>query len=57
MQKGFSNKIFINSCITCLGSWKRFYAKRRIVSYKRRNFKTALVQFNKDGSVVSSTDL
>jgi large subunit ribosomal protein L23 len=33
-----------------LGSWKRFYAKRRIVSYKRRNFKTALVYFNKDGT-------
>jgi large subunit ribosomal protein L23 len=28
-----------------LGKWKRLYGKRQIVSYKRRNFKKATVQF------------
>mmetsp|Transcript_14104 Transcript_14104/g.23463 ORF Transcript_14104/g.23463 Transcript_14104/m.23463 type:complete len:94 (+) Transcript_14104:226-507(+) len=29
-----------------LGKWKRFYGKRRILSYKRRNYKTALVYYD-----------
>jgi Ribosomal protein L23 len=28
-----------------LGKWKRLYSKRQVVSYKRRNFKKALVEF------------
>ena len=28
-----------------LGKWKRLYGKRQIISYKRRNFKKATVQF------------
>lgn len=28
-----------------LGKWKRLYAKRRVLSYKRRNFKKAYVEF------------
>lgn len=31
-----------------MGKWKRFYGKRKIVAYKRRNFKTALVSFVPD---------
>jgi ribosomal protein L23 len=30
-----------------LGKWKRLYAKRSIISYKRRNFKAAFVDFEK----------
>jgi len=29
-----------------LGKWKRFYGKRRIVAYKRRNIKKATVEFD-----------
>jgi ribosomal protein L23 len=29
------------------GKWKRFYGKRKILSYKRRNYKTALVYYDK----------
>mmetsp|Transcript_19994 Transcript_19994/g.28725 ORF Transcript_19994/g.28725 Transcript_19994/m.28725 type:complete len:97 (-) Transcript_19994:131-421(-) len=28
-----------------LGRWKRFYGKRDVVAYKRRNFKKAYVDF------------
>jgi hypothetical protein len=28
-----------------LGKWKRLYAKRQVISYKRRNYKTALVYY------------
>lgn len=27
------------------GRWKRFYGKKKIVAYKRRNFKKAYVSF------------
>jgi hypothetical protein len=30
-----------------IGKWKRLYGKRKILSYKRRNYKTALVEYNK----------
>jgi len=30
-----------------LGKWKRLYAKRKVISYKRRNFKAAYVNFEK----------
>jgi hypothetical protein len=29
------------------GKWKRFYGKRKILSHKRRNYKTALVYYDK----------
>mmetsp|Transcript_125830 Transcript_125830/g.246618 ORF Transcript_125830/g.246618 Transcript_125830/m.246618 type:complete len:93 (+) Transcript_125830:51-329(+) len=28
-----------------LGKWKRFYGKRKILAYKQRNYKTALVHY------------
>lgn len=28
-----------------LGKWKRLFGKRRIISYKRRNYKKAYVEF------------
>ena len=28
-----------------LGRWKRIYGKRKVMAYKRRNFKEAYVQF------------
>lgn len=28
-----------------LGRWKRLYGKRKVISYKRRNFKEAYVEF------------
>jgi large subunit ribosomal protein L23 len=39
----------VNKVMTAnfLGKWKRFYGKRRIISYKRRNYKTALVYYDK----------
>jgi large subunit ribosomal protein L23 len=37
--------LFFNVFIGFAGKWKRLYAKRKIVSYKRRNFKVATVQF------------
>ena len=30
-----------------IGKWKRLYGKRKILSYKRRIYKTALVEYNK----------
>lgn len=30
-----------------LGKWKRLYAKRKVISFKRRNFKAAYVKFEK----------
>jgi len=33
------------STTNVLGKWKRLYAKRRIIAYKRRNFKKATVTF------------
>lgn len=33
-----------------LGKWKRFYGKRKIVSYKRRNIKKTTVEFDASGT-------
>jgi len=33
-----------------LGKWKRFYGKRKIVSYKRRNIKRAIVEFKAEAA-------
>ena len=30
---------------TCIGKWKRFYGKRRIIAYKRRNEKKAVIEY------------
>lgn len=49
----FYNRVYHFNCydlstaLKFLGKWKRFYGKRKVISYKRRNFKKALVHFEK----------
>mmetsp|Transcript_11874 Transcript_11874/g.23720 ORF Transcript_11874/g.23720 Transcript_11874/m.23720 type:complete len:106 (-) Transcript_11874:2-319(-) len=38
-----------------LGKWKRLYGKRKILSYKRRDYKTALVYYGEEGGNTSSS--
>lgn len=38
-----------------LGRWKRLYAKRRVISYKRRNFKKAIVEFDAAAEAAGSS--
>ena len=32
--------------LLCAGKWKRLFVKRKLTSYKRRNFKVAYVEFD-----------
>ena len=34
-----------------LGKWGRFYGKKRIISYKKRNFKKSIVAFDPNGVI------
>ena len=42
----FTARVFI-CFILCSGKWQRFYGKRRVISYKRRDFKKAYVLLEK----------
>ena len=39
------NLIFVS--LFEIGKWNRFYGKRQLISYKRRDFKKAYVQLDK----------
>ena len=43
MMPPLGNETHLRFAYSWLGKWKRLYAKRRIISYKRRNFKKATV--------------
>ena len=43
-----------NTITIIAGKWKRLYGKKRVVSYKRRTFKRAIVEFDSVSSSNSS---
>mmetsp|Transcript_2621 Transcript_2621/g.2735 ORF Transcript_2621/g.2735 Transcript_2621/m.2735 type:complete len:112 (+) Transcript_2621:165-500(+) len=48
LSKIYNVKVLHVNTANFLGKWKRFYGKNRIIAYKRRNFKKALVHFEAD---------
>lgn len=34
-----------------LGKWKRLYGKRKLIAYKQRNYKKAVVTYSKTGEI------
>ena len=45
LSKIYSVPVLNVTTSNMLGKWKRFYGKRRILSYTRRDFKMATVEF------------
>mmetsp|Transcript_20099 Transcript_20099/g.33858 ORF Transcript_20099/g.33858 Transcript_20099/m.33858 type:complete len:100 (-) Transcript_20099:220-519(-) len=45
LTKIYGMEVYKVETANFLGRWKRFYGKKKIISYKRRNFKKAYVSF------------
>lgn len=48
LTKIYSVSVLKVNTSNLLGKWKRLYGKRKIIAYKRRNVKKAIVDFQAD---------